>query len=120
MNEDLVRRAIALLEQALGDGNEANDEAKTGRIEDLRSDEAWLRFYKFLDLVGQQGDGGIDIDRQRELMLDVGYDPRASGGFFGGVKPSLRRDASTDQRFLTDEGRRQLRIGRARFGPQLD
>ena len=62
----------------------------------------------------------MDADRQRELMIKVDYDPRASGGFFGGSRTSLRRDPQTDRRYLTEAGRRLLRRGRDEYKSLID
>src|SRR5437868_2564323 len=91
-----VDEAIAQLSAGGDDSPHAGAAAHSRGITDLQSPEAWLRLYRFLNLVKKEGEAGIDVDRQRELMRKVGYDPRASGGFFGGNNPSLRRDPQTD------------------------
>jgi hypothetical protein len=88
---------------------------------DPQSAESWLRFYRFLRAVEKEGPEGVDADRQRELLLSVGYsDARAGGGFFNGVNPSMRRDSDTDQRYLTEGGLAFIPQGRARFGDAID
>jgi hypothetical protein len=91
-----------------------------GTITDLESDEAWVREYRFLHLVAEYGDDGVDVHTQRRLMVRVGYSPQASGGFFGGNEPSLRRDPATDQRYITEDGRRRLEFGREKYGALID
>ncbi|HEY6151053.1 MAG TPA: hypothetical protein VIW19_11090 [Gaiellaceae bacterium] len=123
----LLRQAKGMLERAerlalerarLG----ATDSARTSNgLEDPQSPASWLRFLRFLRAVEKEGVDGVDANRQRELMAAAGYpDNRAAGGFFGGNKPSLLRDPDTDQRYLTDEGRRLIEEGRLRFGADID
>src|SRR4051794_6774716 len=55
---------------------------------------------------------GVDVERQRQLMLATGYpDTRASGGFFSGAGPSVWRDAETDQRYLIEHGLHRIEEG---------
>jgi hypothetical protein len=123
----LLRQAKGMLERAerlaLERGRpEAADSVRTSNgFEDPQSPASWLRFLRFLRAVEKEGIDGVDADRQRELMHAAGYpDNRAAGGFFGGDRPSLRRDPQTDRRYLTDEGSRIVQEGRLRFGEDID
>jgi hypothetical protein len=117
-----VRQALGILksiDERMTDAVQVSDK-RTPKIADLDSPEAWKRFYRFLRRIQLEGPEGLDVDRQRELMLAEGYNPQASGGFFKGQNASMRRDKATDQRYLTDEGVRLIEVGRGRFGSDIE
>jgi hypothetical protein len=123
----LLRQAKGLLERAERIAFERTHPDATalaeagGGFDNPESPESYLRFYRFLRAVENDGLDGVDVNRQRELMRAAGYtDARASGGFFGGREPSLRRDAATDRRHLTEIGLRRVQEGRLRFGAAID
>lgn len=57
-----------------------------------------------LNQVDAEG-GVVDSFRWREIGVDLGYDPRGLAGFYTGNDPSMRRDAKSDLRYLTERGR---------------
>jgi hypothetical protein len=82
-----------------------------------QSPASYLRWYRALWALQQEGPDGVDADRQRELLFAAGYDDnRAGGGFFSGQRPSFRRDPVTDRRYLTEVGAMHLQDGLLRFG----
>ena len=122
----LIRQARGLLDRAERVAFQHNQPrvmataGAEGGFEDPQSPASWLRFFRFLRAVEAEGPGGIDRDKQRELMLAVGYsDARAGGGFFG-KGGSMRRDPATDQRYLTPVGIGFIQEGRLRFGAEID
>lgn len=122
----LLRQAKGLLDRAERIAFErvhsaAIPAAAGGSFDNPESPQSYLRYYRFLRAVEREGADGVNVDRQREAMFATGYsDTRASGGFFSGDEPSMRRDVATDQRYLTDIGRRRVQEGRLRFGSSID
>jgi hypothetical protein len=123
----LIRQAKGVLERAerivLEQSQPAQAAtAQTGTgYDNPQSPQSWLRFFRFLRAVQKEGNAGIDINRQRELAIAVGYkDARATGGFFNGSGASMTRDPATDQRYLTDVGTSFIQQGYARFGIAID
>lgn len=115
----LVRAERLVLEQ--GQPGQAVTAQGGDGFDDPESTQSWLRLYRFLRAVEKEGLAGIDAQRQRELLLSVGYaDARSGGGFFTGIGASMRRDATTDRRYLTDVGVAAIAQGRARFGEAID
>jgi hypothetical protein len=112
----LVERAERLLiENAQPEA--AASAAAEGDYDSPQSPASYLRWYRALWAIQQEGPNGIDADRQRELLYAAGYDDnRAGGGFFSGQRPSLRRDHATDRRYLTEVGAMYVQQGLLRFG----
>jgi hypothetical protein len=123
----LIRQAKGLLERAERIALERTQPETVAAAQGAdgfknpESPQSYLRMYRFLNFFQKEGTDGVDVGSQRQLMLESGYpDTRASGGFFSGGSPSLRRDPVTDRRYLTEHGRHRIEEGRLRFGSAIE
>lgn len=112
----LDRAERLLIERGQPDAAELASTDENG-YDNPQSAASYLRWYRALWAIQQEGPDGVDAERQRELLFAAGYDDnRAAGGFFSGQRPSLRRDPVTDRRYLTEVGAAYLHEGLVRFG----